>query len=122
MIRLTAVVNNLVTVPIGEFDNGKSVILKKNQTLVLSLITNPSTGYTWQYLQYPSFKVLTEIKHYLVPQGRNPGSPSMEYWLYIPVNIGATVISLQYSRSWSKIPPLKIYQINIMISPQKARK
>jgi inhibitor of cysteine peptidase len=116
MDRWTVVVNNLVTVTIGEYENGKTVLLTKDQILELSLITNPSTGYTWQYLQYPSPKILTEIKHYLVPQGRNPGSPSMEYWLYNPVNLGVTVISLQYSRSWSNVPPLKIYQINIMVN------
>jgi predicted secreted protein len=109
------VVRTLVIITIGESENGKIIILKKDQALELSLITNPSTGYTWRYMQYPSPNILNEIKHYLVAQGKNPGSPSIEYWLYNPVSSGVTSINLQYSRSWSKEPPLKTFQVNIMV-------
>jgi inhibitor of cysteine peptidase len=111
---LTGVVIILGTVLTGEYKNGQTIALTKNQILELSLITNPSTGYTWQYVQHPNPKVLQEIKHYLVPQGSNPGSPSLEYWLYNPINPGITSISLKYNRSWSKEPPLKTFQVNIV--------
>ncbi|HBE79583.1 MAG TPA: hypothetical protein DDW65_17675 [Firmicutes bacterium] len=101
---------------VGETDNGKTIHLMPDQTLELSLPTNPSTGYTWQYVQKPNPDILKEARHFLVAQGKNPGSPSVEYWIYHPVGIGATPIVLQYSRSWSKEPPVNTFQVNITIS------
>jgi Predicted secreted protein len=100
-------------VMIGENENGKTLQLLGGQSLELSLMANPSTGYTWQYVQEPDPSVLRETRHFLVPQSRNPGAPSNEYWIYNPVGSGTTSIILKYSRSWSKEPPLKLFQINI---------
>jgi predicted secreted protein len=102
-------------IAIGETNNGKTIQLMKEQSLELSLITNPSTGYTWQYVQNPNPDVLKETRHFLLAQGKNPGSPSIEYWIYIPIHSGTTSISLQYSRSWSKEPPIKTFQVNIVV-------
>jgi predicted secreted protein len=101
---------------VGEADNGKTIHLRLDQTLELSLPTNPSTGYTWQYVQNPNPDILKETRHFLLTRSKSPGSPSQEYWIYQPVGIGATTIVLQYSRSWSKEPPAKTFQINITIS------
>lgn len=102
-------------IKIGENDNGKIINLMKDQSLELSLMTNPSTGYTWQYVQNPSPDILKETRHFLLAQGKNPGSPSIEYWIYSPMGAGATSIVLKYSRSWSKEPPLKTFQIDIVV-------
>ena len=101
---------------ISEIDNGKPIQLTKNTLLELSLQTNPSTGYTWQYIQKPNPEVIREMRHFLLPQGKNPGSPSLEYWQYSPVGVGMTQIGLEYKRSWSKEPPLKTFTVNIIIS------
>jgi predicted secreted protein len=60
--------------------------------------------------------VLKETKHYLIAQGRNPGSPSIEYWLYSPTGSGITSVALKYSRSWSKEHPVRTFQVNIAVS------
>jgi inhibitor of cysteine peptidase len=106
----------LQKIMIGENDNGETVSIMKDQSLELSLTTNPSTGYTWQYVQKANPGVLRETRHFLSPQNKKPGAPSLEYWIYIPVNAGTTSIVLQYSRSWSKEPPLKTFQVNIVVS------
>ena len=81
----------------------------------LSLITNPCTGYTWQYLQYPNPNVIKETKHYLSAQGKNSGSPSIENWIYVSVNSGATSIALKYSRSWFQKRPIKTVRVSIIV-------
>lgn len=100
----------------NEAANRQNIQIMTNQTLELSLTTNPTTGYTWQYVQQPNHEILQETRHFLSPQGKNPGSPSLEYWQYSPVGVGATSIVLEYKRSWSKEPPLKIFNVNIIVS------
>jgi predicted secreted protein len=101
---------------IGENANGKTIHLVMGQSLELTLAANPSTGYTWQAVQKPNPDILRETRHYLLPQGKNPGSPALEYWVYSPVGAGATSIVLEYNRSWTKAPPVLTFQVNILVS------
>ena len=101
---------------VGESANGQNIRLMIDQTLEVSLTTNPTTGYTWQYIQKPNPDILQETRHFLLPQGKNPGSPSQEYWQFSPVNGGTTSIAFEYKRSWSKEPPLKTFAIQIVVS------
>lgn len=116
-------------VPIGNFvtaaskremvsigsDDGKTINLKQGQELQLSLLTNPSTGYTWEFVSPPAATIFTLIAHYLKPLGNLPGSPSMEYWVFNTVGKGSTSINLKYWRSW-EANPLKTFSVKIIVS------
>jgi inhibitor of cysteine peptidase len=82
-------------------DNGKVIHLAKGQVLQLSLSTNPSTGYNWQFVKEPRGKALKFITSYPeTPTSALVGAPVMEHSFFYAVKAGETAIDLEYVRSW----------------------
>ncbi len=107
-------------IPVTEADNGRTIALKTGNVMQLSLKTNPSTGYGWQFTSQPSSAVLTLSNHYLAYENQSqagmPGAPMIEYWIYQAAGAGSTSIELKYCRSWETVPPLKTFKVNITVS------
>ena len=86
----------------------------------LSLETNPSTGYGWEFVQEPEPSILRLVDHYLAYE--NPvdpglvGAPMMEYWIYHAMTAGRTSIRLEYARSWEMVPPIKTFGVTIVVT------
>jgi inhibitor of cysteine peptidase len=108
------------TVKIGEADNGKTIFIAKGTILELSLDTNPSTGYGWQFVQEPDPDILRLEDHYLTfkdpTEPPKPGDPEIEYWIYRAVGEGWTTISLEYLRPWETVPPIKTFRVTIVVT------
>lgn len=98
-------------------DDGKVISLKEGEVLQLSLITNPSTGYSWGFATAPSANVIKQTDHYLVPLGTMPGSASTEFWIFDAISEGSTRIDLKYMRWWETAPTaIKTFEVTIVVS------
>ncbi len=106
---------NMDMVSIGS-DDGMTISINTGQELQVSLVTNPSTGYAWEFVTVPNPAILKQITHYLKPLGTLPGSPSLEYWVFDCVGPGSTIVNLKYQRSWEP-NPLKTFTVNIVAMP-----
>lgn len=106
---------------IDESGNGRVVFLEVGGSLDLSLESNASTGYSWQY--FPDFTgdgVIKETAHEY--REENPGligAPGGEYWSFKAVGAGATSISLGYMRPWESVQPVKTFKVDVIVIPQQ---
>lgn len=107
---------DLITVSAG--DNGKTIWVPLNDLLLITLESNPTTGYDWIFSVAPDSRILKLLKFY--QEVINPnivGSPSLEHWLYEAVGEGTTRIELVYKRPWEMtVPPEQTFSICINVS------
>lgn len=100
--------------------NGSQVELKKGQTLVITLESNPSTGYSWEVVELdesilrqmgePEFKVSDPR------QPPPPGAGGWETWRFQAVKAGQTALKLVYHRPWEEdVEPLETFSLQVVV-------
>ena len=101
-------------------DNGGKVEVDAGQTLVLTLESNPSTGFSWEVIESddavlrpkaePEFKVTSEL------DPPPPGAGGVEIFRFEAVEAGETLLTLVYHRPWEEgVEPLETYSIQITV-------
>jgi inhibitor of cysteine peptidase len=97
--------------------SGKQVELSVGQSLVVTLDSNASTGYSWSLAQNSDETVLTKIEdEYIAPQTNLVGAGGKEEWTFKALKKGTSIISLGYSRPWDKdIPPARTFDLTVVV-------
>lgn len=77
---------------------------KKKFKIVLE--SNPTTGYSWYWLNKKTVKNLDSIKHRFVERSeeKKVGVPGKEIWIFYAKNKGKDSILLGYLRPWEENP------------------
>ena len=103
-------------VKIGDTDNASQVPLEVGQTLVLSLDSNPTTGYQWEITELDE-AILKQTGHeYEADQPVLIGSGGKEVWRFQAQSSGSTTLSLGYKRSWEeRIEPIQTYSVEVAV-------
>ena len=103
-------------VKIGDTDDGGQVPLEVGQTLVLSLDSNPTTGYQWEITELDE-AILKQTGHeYEADQPVLIGSGGKEVWRFQAQSSGSTTLSLGYKRSWEEgIEPIQTYSVEVAV-------
>ena len=89
-----------------EFDQNqhiqKEVEIAKGNTLVVTLFSNGTTGFSWdENAQIADTGIIQQLKHqYIGAETNIPGAPGVEQWTFEAVNTGTTTVHLEYSRPW----------------------
>lgn len=103
------------TVTVGAAANGKSLTLKKGDTLVVRLSANPSTGYDWAIGSKPNALRLVK-RTYLGAPPQRPGQGGTDIFRF-SVRSGKGKLKLVYRRSWEKeIPPIRSFELTVHAS------
>jgi inhibitor of cysteine peptidase len=92
-------------VRVSAADKGKQIILAKGQTLVLTLASNPTTGYSWAVLELPAgLEQVGQVEYKASATGGTPvvGSGGMETFRFTAKNAGKGTLRLGYLRIWEK--------------------
>lgn len=103
---------------LDESSSGEVVVITEGQLLELSLASNPSTGFSWQYFPEPDNSILKETGHEYRGQSNLPGAGGREYWTFQAAGTGSATLSLAYMRPWESRMPEKIFKLDIRVSPQ----
>lgn len=104
-------------VTLTEADSGRMIDLTPGQNLVITLVANPSTGYTWE---------ATALNQNLLQQVGQPaftsdnpglaGAPGHMTFRFKAVHIGQTTLTLIYHRSFEPgVPPSKTFSVTVII-------
>ena len=93
--------------------DGKEVKVPIDGSLIVTLESNPTTGFKWQYEEEvkDTLHILTGIpdetvlalvgQKFVAPEaGAPPGTGGEEVWTFKAVGKGATELSLEYSQPW----------------------
>ena len=111
--------NSVGEVRLDDQNQGQQVEVKAGQFLVVSLISNPTTGYSWQ--------VLENDETILVPQGEvsyqpDPkreglvGSGGTEVFRFKADQSGTVNLTLIYHRPWEQdVEPLQVYTVEVVV-------
>jgi inhibitor of cysteine peptidase len=101
-----------------ESDSGQILELRVNDTFLILLDSNPSTGYSWN-VEYIDLAVLEQVGEPLfTPDSNLPGSGGTTMFAFQTIAVGQTLLRLIYHRTWEEdTPPLKTFEITITITP-----
>jgi inhibitor of cysteine peptidase len=103
------------TVTVGAAANGKSLVLKKGDTLVVRLAANPTTGYDWAIARKPTALKLVK-RTYLAASPMRIGQGGTDVFRF-SVRSGQGRLELVYRRSWEKgKAPLRTFLLKIRAS------
>jgi len=125
-LYLTMLMVTLLFIPAGasaaqsldESSSGEVVVIVEGQSLELSLASNPSTGFSWQYFPEPDNSILKETGHEFRGESNLPGAGGREYWTFQAAGTGSATLSLAYMRPWESRMPEKIFKLDIRVLPQ----
>jgi inhibitor of cysteine peptidase len=102
---------------IGEADNGKDITVAKGTPLVIRLVANPTTGYSWQLGGDPAPLALESTKF----QSNNAdkklvGSPQVQVMQFKTGNPGTASLILEYRRPWEKnVAAAKTFKVQVIV-------
>jgi len=104
------------TVTITDQDNGKDIDLASNQTLMVKLASNPSTGYKWTVEGDPSPLKLQKDSYRKSTKSSAMGAPGMQILQFNASGSGMVNLKLNYHRSFEyNQPPAKTFTLRVNV-------
>jgi inhibitor of cysteine peptidase len=97
--------------------SGKQVELAVGQSLVVTLESNITTGYSWSLTENSDGSVLSETgNEYIAPQTTLIGAGGKEEWTFKALKKGTSTISMEYSRPWeTDTPPAETFDLTVVV-------
>jgi inhibitor of cysteine peptidase len=105
-------------IQVGAEADGTQVELKVGQQVVISLESNPTTGFGWHVLDLDE-GVLTQVGEVEFTQDEEAeglvGAGGIESLTFEAVAKGTTTLTLTYDRSWESVEPEQTFTLTIVI-------
>ncbi len=108
------------SVEVNEDNNGGQFELERGQILVVTLESNPSTGYTWELAEQSKSILLQlgEVEFKSSDTGDPPtvGAGGWEIFRFRAVSSGQMRLLFFYHRSWEDAEPLNTFSIQVTVN------
>ncbi len=100
--------------------SGSQVELRKGQTLVITLESNPTTGYQWEVIENEESVMLqkgkAEFKSSNTGNHPSSGKSGTETFRFDAQSLGNGTLKMVYHRSWEKeVEPLKTFTLQVKV-------
>jgi inhibitor of cysteine peptidase len=106
-------------VQLTDDDNGRSLTLAKGGTLIIALVSNPSTGFAWSVADpSPAQLVLQGEPQYVPPGSTTPvvGAAGTQVFTFKATATGEAKLTLNYARSFEPtVPPEKTFTVTVTV-------
>jgi inhibitor of cysteine peptidase len=107
------------TIEVNEDNDGGQIELELGKLLVVTLESNPSTGYRWELLENnESILKLFGQAEFKPSENSGPrmvGAGGWEIFRFKAVSAGQMTLELVYHRSWEDVKPLKTFSIQVVV-------
>ena len=104
-------------ISISEADNGQTIRIQQNDTLVLTLEGNPTTGFSWELDTIDSLILRQVAESTFTPESDALGAAGHFVWRFEAANTGQTTLRLVYRRSWeTNVAPESIFEVTVIVS------
>ena len=107
------------TAEVNEDNDGGQIELELGKLLVVTLESNPSTGYRWELVENNEsiLKQFGQAEFKSSETGDPPivGAGGWEIFRFKAVSAGQMTLKLVYHRSWEDVEPLKTFSIQVVI-------
>lgn len=96
--------------------NGTQVELQKAQTLVITLESNPTTGYSWEVVDLDD-SILRQVgEPEFQPESEALGAPGVEILRFEAMKAGQAALKLVYRRPWEEgEEPLETFSLQVVV-------
>ena len=101
-------------------DDGGEVTLTAGDLLVVTLDSNPTTGFGWALVEGGDTDVLAVVgNEFIAPEASDPplvGQGGVEVWAFQAVAEGEGTISLEYIRPWEEgVEPVDTFGLSVVV-------
>lgn len=105
---------------VTEDDAGTIIALKMEDSLIVALDSNPSTGYSWSLVSISDTSVIEKVHDEYKPEPTPEGTPLVgaggeEIWTFVAVGAGTSTIEMMYSRPWESVEPAARFNITVTV-------
>lgn len=96
--------------------NGSKVEVEAGGVLVVSLESNPTTGYIWQISEVDPAILSQQGEGEFEPESSLTGAGGIETFRFKALATGEGVLTLDYRRPWEEgVDPLEIFSITVVV-------
>ena len=110
---------NAPEVKLDDTHNGSQKEIARGQTLLTTLESNPTTGYSWQVAEIDQVILRQVGDAEYKSAASNPsmvGTGGTETFRFETAGTGTTSLKLVYRRPWEKdVPPIKTYTVQVTV-------
>ncbi len=99
-------------------DNGKQITVKSGDLVTLTLVSNPTTGYSWQVMEIDSAILVQDGEpEYKQSSGSEGlvGAGGTETFRFKAVGSGKTTLNLGYMRPWESVQPTETFKVQVVV-------
>jgi inhibitor of cysteine peptidase len=98
-------------------DSDKQITLNAGDSLILTLDSNPSTGFSWSNASISKVSVIKEMsREFKEPDSKLMGASGQDIWTFKALEKGTSTISMNYSRPWEKdVAPIATFNVTIVV-------
>ena len=99
-------------------DTGRTLHLDRGDTVTVKLVSNPTTGYQWQFGTPPFDEKVMILRgdKYIRPQEQLAGAPGKRSLTFLAEGSGRTGLRLIYVRPWEKNrPPAQEFNLMVIV-------
>lgn len=111
--------HDAVNVSVDAGDNGGEVTLAVGDLLIVTLESNPTTGYGWSLAGAGEPGVIAvKGNEFIAPESTEPlvGQGGVEVWTFQAVAAGEVTIAMEYVRPWEQgVEPEAEFNINVVV-------
>jgi len=103
---------------ITDADNGQQLTVKSGDVVTLTLVSNPTTGYSWQVMEIDNSILIQDGEpEYKQSSGSEGlvGAGGAETFRFKVIGNGETTLSMGYMRPWESVPPIETYSISVVV-------
>jgi len=99
-------------------ESGKQIELSAGDSLVVTLDSNPSTGFSWSLAGISDGAVIEKVgNEYRAPETQLIGAGGQEIWMFKALEKGSTTIELKYSRPWETgVEPAETFIVTVVVN------
>ena len=118
VITILTIAASYIFGPVGltENDNGSAIELANGQGMVVTLESNPTTGYSWEIAEIDSAILKQTGDSGFVQDSNLIGAGGKETFNFNAIGTGTTQLQLIYHRSWETgVEPLKIFTVTVTV-------
>ena len=104
-------------IELGLDDNDGEVQLHKGQTFVVTLDSNPTTGFSWGVGAIDE-RIVRQVGRpiFIEPESQSLGAGGSETLRFVAAETGETDLQLSYRRPWEEgVKPAKVFQLRIVV-------
>ena len=105
-------------VHVDDSHSGEEVNVDAGNLLIVTLESNPTTGFTWRLAEITDEAVLEQVSQNFEPPGAGApvGAGGKEVWTFKALEKGESTISMEYQRPWEEdTPPAKTFVLTVMV-------